>query len=92
MPSTPTRPSPSARAAFLDVTSHGLSFADAIEAGAASVSGDTEALRGLEGLFRLPPPRDRKTDQPSPDRRKVEPAPATGSRPDRSKDVARGTL
>jgi hypothetical protein len=51
--------------AFLDVTNQGLTFADAIETGAASASGDSEALRGLKGLFRLRPSRPRKADRPA---------------------------
>ncbi|GAB2805359.1 winged helix-turn-helix transcriptional regulator [Lentzea nigeriaca] len=46
-------------AAFLDVTSRGLSFAEAVKTGAASASGDRGALRRLAGLFRLPAPRSR---------------------------------
>jgi DNA-binding HxlR family transcriptional regulator len=45
--------------AFLELTSAGLGFSDAIRSGAASASGDTEALRRLSGLFRLPPPQSR---------------------------------
>ncbi len=37
----------------------GLTFTEAIESGAASASGDGEALRRLTGLFRLPPPHTR---------------------------------
>jgi DNA-binding HxlR family transcriptional regulator len=51
-------------AAFIDVTSQGLSFAHAIETGAASTSGDSEALHRLKDLFRLPPSRSRTADQP----------------------------
>ncbi|MEU0505038.1 winged helix-turn-helix transcriptional regulator [Nocardia sp. NPDC005998] len=53
------------RAAFLRLTGQGLTFADAIEIGDASASGDSTALRRLTGLFRLPPPHDRKTEQTS---------------------------
>ncbi|GGN85054.1 transcriptional regulator [Actinoplanes lobatus] len=45
--------------AFVRLTGQGLTFADAVESGAASASGDGEALRRLTGLFRLPPPRTR---------------------------------
>ncbi|MEU1664415.1 winged helix-turn-helix transcriptional regulator [Streptomyces sparsogenes] len=48
--------------AFLSLTGQGLTFADAIESGAASASGDSEALQGLKDLFRLPLPRARKAD------------------------------
>jgi DNA-binding HxlR family transcriptional regulator len=51
--------------AFLRLTGQGLTFAEAIETGAASASGDEEALRRLRGLFRLPPPHARKADQTS---------------------------
>ncbi|MEV0384679.1 winged helix-turn-helix transcriptional regulator [Nonomuraea sp. NPDC050643] len=46
--------------AFLGLTGHDHTLAEAIESGAASVSGDEEALRRLEELFRLPSPHDRK--------------------------------
>ncbi|WP_431965438.1 winged helix-turn-helix transcriptional regulator [Nocardia sp. bgisy134] len=49
--------------AFLDLTSQGLTLAEAVETGAASASGDSEALRRIKGLFRLPPPRARKADE-----------------------------
>ncbi|MEU5539960.1 winged helix-turn-helix transcriptional regulator [Streptomyces sp. NPDC020362] len=52
--------------AFLRLTSQDLSFAEAIETGAASSSGDEGALRRLRGLFRLPAPHARKPDQASP--------------------------
>ncbi|MGW1058748.1 winged helix-turn-helix transcriptional regulator [Micromonospora rubida] len=45
--------------AFLRLTGQGLTFTEAIESGAASASGDGEALRRLKGLFRLPPPHTR---------------------------------
>lgn len=45
--------------AFLRMTGEGLTLTEAIESGAASASGDGEALRRLGGLFRLPPPRTR---------------------------------
>ncbi|MGW5129053.1 winged helix-turn-helix transcriptional regulator [Streptomyces sp. NPDC004069] len=45
--------------AFLRLTGQDLTFAEAIESGVASASGDSEALRSLRGLFRLPPPRAR---------------------------------
>lgn len=45
--------------AFLDVTSRTLTLADAIESGAASASGDREALRRLKDLFRMPLSRSR---------------------------------
>ncbi|OIJ63693.1 winged helix-turn-helix transcriptional regulator [Streptomyces mangrovisoli] len=51
--------------AFLRVTGQGLSFGEAIESGAASASGDEEALRRLRGLFRLPVPQVRGADRPS---------------------------
>jgi DNA-binding HxlR family transcriptional regulator len=47
--------------AFLEVTSQRLTLAEAIETGAASVSGDREILRRLTGLFRLPPSHSRRT-------------------------------
>jgi DNA-binding HxlR family transcriptional regulator len=40
--------------AFLQVTSQGLTIAQAVESGAASTSGDSEALHRLQGLFLLP--------------------------------------
>ncbi|TVT48422.1 transcriptional regulator, partial [Amycolatopsis rhizosphaerae] len=46
-------------AAFLRLTSQDLTLAEAIDTGAASVSGDGEALRRLPDLFRLPPSRSR---------------------------------
>ncbi|MEV4062773.1 winged helix-turn-helix transcriptional regulator [Nonomuraea dietziae] len=46
--------------AFLDLTGHGLTLAEAVESGAASASGDREALRRLHGLFRLPRAQARK--------------------------------
>ncbi|WP_433466647.1 winged helix-turn-helix transcriptional regulator [Spirillospora sp. CA-128828] len=45
--------------AFLDLTGQGSTFADAIENGTATATGDREALRRLKGLFRLPPPHSR---------------------------------
>jgi hypothetical protein len=36
-----------------------LAFADAIGCGVASASGDAQALRRLNGLFRLPVPHNR---------------------------------
>ena len=45
--------------AFLGLIGQGLTFAEAIETGAASASGDRDALRGLKGLFRLPPSSSR---------------------------------
>ncbi|MFA1551326.1 winged helix-turn-helix transcriptional regulator [Actinomadura chokoriensis] len=45
--------------AFVALTGQGGTFAEAIESGAASASGDMEALRRLKGLFRLPPARAR---------------------------------
>jgi DNA-binding HxlR family transcriptional regulator len=45
--------------AFLALTEQGLTLADAAQNGAASVSGDPEVLRRLNGLFRLPTPRSR---------------------------------
>ncbi|MBC2907234.1 alkyl sulfatase C-terminal domain-containing protein [Streptomyces cupreus] len=47
---------------FLRVTGQDLTLAEAIKSGAASASGDSEALRSLRNLFRLPPPRARKAD------------------------------
>lgn len=52
------------REAFLRLTGQSLTIAEAIETGAASASGDEEALRRLKGLFRLPPPRARTADRP----------------------------
>ncbi|GAA2810269.1 winged helix-turn-helix transcriptional regulator [Nonomuraea dietziae] len=46
--------------AFLDLTGHGLTLAEVVEGGAASASGDREALRRLQGLFRLPRAQARK--------------------------------
>jgi alkyl sulfatase BDS1-like metallo-beta-lactamase superfamily hydrolase len=46
-------------AAFLEVTGQTLTLAKAIKTGAATAAGDTEALRRLNGLFRLPSPRNR---------------------------------
>ncbi|MFJ8028487.1 alkyl sulfatase C-terminal domain-containing protein [Streptomyces sp. NPDC096311] len=51
--------------AFLRLTGQSLTLAEAIENGAASVSGDGEALRRLRGLFRLPPPHARTAVQTS---------------------------
>ncbi|WP_433709606.1 winged helix-turn-helix transcriptional regulator [Nocardia sp. CA-084685] len=48
------------RTAFRGLTSQDLTLAAAIESGAASVSGDEEALHRLSGLFRLPPRHTRK--------------------------------
>ncbi|GAA1557444.1 winged helix-turn-helix transcriptional regulator [Actinomadura kijaniata] len=45
---------------FLQVAGQRLTLAEAVEGGAASASGDPEALRRLRGLFRLPPQRSRK--------------------------------
>ncbi|MER7728125.1 hypothetical protein [Streptomyces sp. NPDC096323] len=42
--------------AFLRPTGQSRTLAETIGSGDASVSGDSEALRRLEGLFRLPPP------------------------------------
>lgn len=50
--------------AFLGPTGQGLTFADAIETGAASASGDGEALRRLRDLFHPPSPHARKVDRP----------------------------
>ncbi|MBO3738654.1 winged helix-turn-helix transcriptional regulator [Actinoplanes flavus] len=50
--------------AFLRVTGQGLPLAGAVESGAASVSGDGEALRRLPRLFRLPSPRNRSQEAP----------------------------
>ena len=44
---------------LLRITGHDLTLTKAIESGAASASGDSEALRRLRTLFRLPPPRTR---------------------------------
>ncbi|MEU8619185.1 winged helix-turn-helix transcriptional regulator [Streptomyces sp. NPDC048623] len=51
---------------FLRLTGQDLTLAEAIETGAASVSGDAEALTRLRGLFRLPHRRDRKPDTAAP--------------------------
>jgi DNA-binding HxlR family transcriptional regulator len=45
--------------AFLRIAGQGLTFPEAIKSGAASASGDRTALRRLNGLFQLPPPRNR---------------------------------
>jgi DNA-binding HxlR family transcriptional regulator len=45
--------------AFLRITGHELTLTHAIEDGAASATGDSEALRRLSTLFRLPPPQSR---------------------------------
>ncbi|MFG2869598.1 winged helix-turn-helix transcriptional regulator [Streptomyces sp. NPDC048338] len=45
---------------FLRVTGQEQTLAEAIAAGAATANGDTEALRRLNGLFRLPSPRSRR--------------------------------
>ncbi|MFJ1706464.1 winged helix-turn-helix transcriptional regulator [Kitasatospora sp. NPDC088346] len=50
---------------FLGLTAQDRTLAQAIETGAASVSGDAEALRRLKALFRLPAPSAR-TGDPSP--------------------------
>ncbi|TDD79207.1 transcriptional regulator, partial [Actinomadura darangshiensis] len=42
--------------AFLELTGRGGTFAEMIASGAATASGDREALARLKGLFRLPPP------------------------------------
>ncbi|WAZ22365.1 winged helix-turn-helix transcriptional regulator [Streptomyces cinnabarinus] len=47
---------------FLRVTGQELTLAEAIRSGEASASGDSEALSGLRGLFRLPPPQARKPE------------------------------
>jgi DNA-binding HxlR family transcriptional regulator len=47
-------------AAFIAVTSEGRTFADLVASGAASASGDAEAVRRLKGLFRLPSARSRR--------------------------------
>ncbi|MGP3910180.1 LLM class flavin-dependent oxidoreductase [Nonomuraea sp. 10N515B] len=44
---------------FLGLTSQRLTLTEAVDSGAASTSGDSEALSRLNGLFRLPPPRSR---------------------------------
>ncbi|GAA4832602.1 alkyl sulfatase C-terminal domain-containing protein [Kitasatospora terrestris] len=49
---------------FLGLTAQDLTPAQASEDGAASVSGDAEALRRLRGLFRLPAPGPRTGDTP----------------------------
>ncbi|MFF2365486.1 winged helix-turn-helix transcriptional regulator [Streptomyces sp. NPDC058122] len=51
--------------AFLRLTGQGLTWAEAIASGAASASGDSEALRRLGGLFRMPTPHTRRADQAS---------------------------
>jgi DNA-binding HxlR family transcriptional regulator len=48
--------------AFLRIVGQGLTLSEAIESGAASASGDREALRRLKGQFRLPAPRSRAVD------------------------------
>ncbi|WP_019890685.1 winged helix-turn-helix transcriptional regulator [Streptomyces purpureus] len=48
--------------AFVGVTARRLTFSDAIEAGAATATGDGEALRRLPSLFQLPAPRSRAAD------------------------------
>lgn len=45
--------------AFLRLTGQEITLAEALADGAASVTGDSEALRRLSTLFRLPPPRSR---------------------------------
>jgi DNA-binding HxlR family transcriptional regulator len=45
--------------ALVALTGRGGTFEEAIGSGAASASGDAEALRRLRGLFRLPAPRSR---------------------------------
>ncbi|MFE1228769.1 winged helix-turn-helix transcriptional regulator [Streptomyces sp. NPDC058745] len=47
---------------FIGVTGQKQTLAEAIATGAATASGDTEALRRLNGLFRLPSPRSRSVD------------------------------
>ncbi|MEU0404784.1 winged helix-turn-helix transcriptional regulator [Streptomyces sp. NPDC006197] len=47
---------------LVGVTGQSRTLAAAIADGAASASGDTEALRRLNGLFRLPSPRSRTSD------------------------------
>ncbi|MBO8192881.1 transcriptional regulator [Streptomyces oryzae] len=51
--------------AFLRLIGQRRTFAEVVDTGDASASGDSEALRRLRGLFRLPPPRARKADQTS---------------------------
>lgn len=53
------------REAFLRLTGQTLTMAEAIETGAATATGDREALRRLRGLFRLPSPRTRTADRTS---------------------------
>ncbi|WP_040685915.1 winged helix-turn-helix transcriptional regulator [Nocardia vinacea] len=48
---------------FLRLTSQGRTFAEAIETGVASATGDKQALRRIKGLFHLPPPSARKSDR-----------------------------
>lgn len=45
---------------FVGVIGQGRTLAEAINDGAASASGEPEALRRLNGLFRLPSPRSRR--------------------------------
>ncbi|MET9317437.1 winged helix-turn-helix transcriptional regulator [Kribbella sp. NPDC003505] len=45
--------------AFLRIAGQSLTLSEAIRSGAASAAGDREALRRLNGLFRLPSPRIR---------------------------------
>ncbi|WP_040783401.1 winged helix-turn-helix transcriptional regulator [Nocardia pneumoniae] len=47
-------------AAFLRLTGQGLTLAEAVESGEASAVGDSEALRRLRTLFRMPPAHARK--------------------------------
>jgi hypothetical protein len=49
---------------LLGLTSQELTFADAMQTGVASASGDSEALRRLKGLFRLPPSLSRNAERP----------------------------
>ncbi|MEV0297371.1 winged helix-turn-helix transcriptional regulator [Nocardia sp. NPDC050710] len=48
---------------FLRLTSQGNTFAEAIETGVASATGDAQALRRIKDLFHLPPPSARRADQ-----------------------------
>ncbi|MEV6390588.1 winged helix-turn-helix transcriptional regulator [Nocardia xishanensis] len=52
-------------ASFLRLTGHDLTLAEAMESGEASVAGDSEALRRLRSLFRLPPPHIRNALPPA---------------------------
>jgi DNA-binding HxlR family transcriptional regulator len=50
--------------AMLELAAGRLTFASAIENGAASASGDRQAIRRLTRIFRAPPARDRRSAAP----------------------------